>query len=99
MFEGSYVALVTPFYPDGSINFERLKQLCQWHVENGTDGLVVLGTTGESSTMTHEEDDAVIRRVLDTVNGRIPVIAGTGSNCTETAIMKSKAARWMARCC
>ena len=92
---GSYVALITPFHPDGSVNFEKLTELCEWHVQNGTDGIVALGTTGESSTMTHEEDDAVIRRVLDTVNGRIPVIAGTGSNCTETAIMKSKAARDM----
>lgn len=92
---GSYVALITPFHPDGSVNFEKLAELCEWHVQNGTDGIVALGTTGESSTMTHEEDDAVIRRVLDTVNGRIPVIAGTGSNCTETAIMKSKAARDM----
>lgn len=50
MFQGSYVALVTPFHPDGSVNYEKLKQLCDWHVENGTDGLVVLGTTGESST-------------------------------------------------
>lgn len=93
--EGSYVALITPFYPDGSVNFEKVAQLCQWHIQNGTDGIVVLGTTGESSTMTHEEDDAVIRCALDAVNGRIPVIAGTGSNCTETAIMKSKAARDM----
>ena len=93
--KGSYVALITPFHPDGSVNFEKLAELCEWHVQNGTDGIVALGTTGESSTMSHEEDDAVVRRVLDVVNGRIPVIAGTGSNCTETAIMKSKAAREM----
>ena len=90
MFQGSYVALVTPFHEDGSVNIEKLKELCQWHVENGTDGIVALGTTGESSTMSHEEDDLVVRTVLDTVNGRIPVIAGSGSTSTETALMKSK---------
>lgn len=93
MFQGSYVALITPFHEDGSVNFEKLKELCQWHVANGTDGVVALGTTGESSAMTHEEDDAVVRCVLDTINGRIPVIAGSGSNCTETALMKSKTYR------
>ena len=90
MFEGSYVALVTPFYPDGSINFERLKQLCQWHVENGTDGLVVLGTTGESSTTDAAEDAAIVRCCVDAIGGRIPVIAGGGSNCTETSLVKSR---------
>ena len=90
MFQGSYVALVTPFHEDGSVNIEKLKELCEWHVQNGTDGIVALGTTGESSTMSHEEDDLVVRTVLDTVNGRIPVIAGSGSNSTETALMKSK---------
>ena len=90
MFEGSYVALVTPFYPDGSINFERLKQLCQWHVENGTDGLVVLGTTGESSTTDAAEDAAIVRCCVDAIGGRIPVIAGGGSNCTETSLAKSR---------
>ena len=90
MFEGSYVALVTPFYPDGSINFDRLKQLCQWHVENGTDGLVVLGTTGESSTTDTAEDAAIVRCCVDAIGGRIPVIAGGGSNCTETSLAKSR---------
>lgn len=91
MFEGSYVALITPFYPDGSVNFKKIRALCEWHIENGTDGLVAIGTTGESSTMTHEEDEAVVRCVLDAVNGRIPVVAGSGSNCTETALQKSLA--------
>ncbi len=90
MFEGSYVALVTPFYPDGSINFEKLKQLCHWHVENGTDGLVVLGTTGESSTTDAAEDAAIVRCCVDAIGGRIPVIAGGGSNCTETSLSKSR---------
>ncbi len=93
MFEGSYVALVTPFYPDGSVNFEKLKQLCQWHVENGTDGLVVLGTTGESSTTDAEEDAAIVRCCVDAIGGRIPVIAGGGSNCTETSLAKSRTFR------
>ena len=88
--EGSYVALITPFHEDGSVHLEKVKELCNWHIQQGTDGIVALGTTGESSTMTHEEDDAVARCVLDTVAGRVPVIVGSGSNCTETAIMKSR---------
>ncbi len=91
MIQGSYVAIVTPFHEDGSVNFEKLRELCEWHVQSGTDGIVALGTTGESSTMTHEEDEAVVKCVMDAVNGRIPVIAGAGSNCTETALMKSRA--------
>lgn len=91
MFEGSYVALVTPFHEDGSVNYDKLAELCKWHVASGTDGIVALGTTGESSTMTHEEDEAVVRCVLEAVGGRIPVVAGAGSNCTETALMKSRA--------
>lgn len=91
MIKGSYVAIVTPFNEDGSVNLKKLTELCEWHVQNGTDGIVALGTTGESSTMTHEEDEAVVRCVLEAVGGRIPVIAGSGSNCTETALMKSKA--------
>lgn len=90
MIKGSYVALVTPFHPDGSVNFDKLKELCNWHVERGTDGIVALGTTGESSTMTHEEDDAVALCVLETIAGRVPVIVGSGSNSTQTAVMKSK---------
>ena len=83
-FSGSYVALVTPFHADGSVNFEKLRELVEWHVQQGTDGIVALGTTGESSTMSHEEDDAVARAVIETVNGRIPVICGAGSNSTQT---------------
>lgn len=93
MVKGSLVALITPFHEDGSVNFDKLAELCEWHVENGTDGIVALGTTGESSTMTHDEDDDVVRCVLKTVKGRIPVIAGSGSNCTDTALMKSKTYR------
>ena len=89
-FSGSYVAIVTPFNPDGSVNFDKLKELVQWHLSEGTDGIVALGTTGESSTMSHEEDDEVVRCVLETVNGRIPVICGAGSNSTQTQLEKSK---------
>ena len=89
-FSGSYVALVTPFNEDGSVNFEKLKELAAWHVAKGTDGIVALGTTGESSTMSHEEDDEVVRCVLETVNGCIPVICGAGSNSTQTQLEKSK---------
>lgn len=89
-FSGSYVALVTPFHEDGSVHFEKLKELTQWHLEQDTDGIVVLGTTGESSTMSHEEDDAVAQCVIETVNGRIPVICGAGSNSTQTQLEKSR---------
>ncbi|HIS95226.1 MAG TPA: 4-hydroxy-tetrahydrodipicolinate synthase [Candidatus Ventricola gallistercoris] len=89
-FSGSYVALVTPFHADGSVNFDKLKELVNWQITQGTDGIVALGTTGESSTMTHEEDDEVARCVIETVNGRIPVICGAGSNCTKTQLEKSR---------
>lgn len=87
--KGSIVALVTPFHEDGTVNFEKLKELLEWHVENKTDAILVLGTTGESATMTHEEDDAVVKCTLETIQGRIPVIVGSGSNCTQIAIDKS----------
>ncbi len=89
-FSGSYVAIVTPFNPDGSVNFDKLRELVKWHLEQGTDGIVALGTTGESSTMSHEEDDDVARCVIETVNGRIPVICGAGSNSTQTQLEKSR---------
>lgn len=89
-FEGSFVALVTPMREDGSVNLEKLRELVNWHVEQGTDGIVALGTTGESSTLSHEEDDEVARCVIETVNGRIPVIVGAGSNCTQTQLEKSR---------
>ena len=89
-FSGSYVAIVTPFNPDGSVNFDKLRELVKWHLTEGTDGIVALGTTGESSTMSHEEDDDVARCVIETVNGRIPVICGAGSNSTQTQLEKSR---------
>ena len=90
MIKGSIVALVTPFKEDGSVNFEKLEELLEWHVANHTDAILVLGTTGESTTMTHEEDDAVVEFALRVINGRIPVIAGSGSNDTKTMLEKSK---------
>ena len=86
-FEGSYVALVTPFNEDGSVNFKKLEELCDFQVKNGTDGIVVLGTTGESSTMSHEEDEDVVRCAMSAVAGRVPIVAGSGSNSTETALI------------
>lgn len=89
MIQGSIVALITPFHEDGSVNFEKLKELVEWHIASKTDGILVLGTTGESSTMTHEEDDSVVACVIETVNKRVPVIVGAGSNNTATMLKKS----------
>ena len=89
--EGSIVALVTPFNDDGSVDFEALDRLIEFQIENGTDGILTLGTTGESSTMSHEEDNEVCRFVVEHVGGRVPVIAGSGSNSTETMLEKSLA--------
>ena len=86
--DGSIVALITPFKEDGSVNEEKLKELVEFHIANHTDGILVLGTTGETPTMTHEEDDVVVQTVLDTAKGRIPVIVGTGSN--NSAVMRQK---------
>lgn len=87
--EGSIVALVTPFNEDGSVNFDELGRLVDFQIANGTDGILTLGTTGESSTMTDEEDDAVCAFVVERVAGRVPVIAGSGSNSTATQLAKS----------
>lgn len=87
--KGSIVALVTPFKEDGSVNFEKLEELLEWHIANKTDGILVLGTTGESSTMTQEEDDAVVEFSLKVVNKRVPVIVGAGSNSTQAMLERS----------
>ena len=89
--EGSVVALVTPFDRQGKVDFEALERLVDFQIEAGTDAILALGTTGESSTMTHEEDNEVARCVVERVAGRVPVIAGSGSNCTETMLEKSLA--------
>ncbi|SHJ74374.1 4-hydroxy-tetrahydrodipicolinate synthase [Geosporobacter subterraneus DSM 17957] len=89
LFTGSGVALVTPFQ-EGKIDFPKIEELLNWHVEQGTDAIIVCGTTGESSTMSDEEQKETIRFVVEKIKGRIPVIAGTGSNCTAHAIEMSK---------
>ena len=86
---GSVVALVTPFKKDGRVDFEALERLVDFHLENGTDGILTLGTTGESATMTDSEDLAVAECVVQRVAGRVPVIGGSGSNCTGESLRKS----------
>ena len=90
MLSGSIVALATPFREDGSVNFDQLGEWIEFQIAGGTDGILVLGTTGESSTMSHEEDDAVCAYAVEKVAGRVKVITGSGSNSTETQLMKSK---------
>lgn len=89
IFKGAGVAIVTPFHEDGTVNYEKFAQLIEEQIAGGTDAIIVCGTTGESSTLTHEEHLDVIKYCVEKVNGRIPVVAGTGSNCTETAIYLS----------
>lgn len=86
MFHGSMVALVTPMEDDGRVDLEGLERLVEFHVQNGTDALVAVGTTGESATLSMDEHCAVIRQVVEFARGRVPVIAGTGSNSTREAI-------------
>lgn len=92
LFTGAGVAIVTPFKENGEVNYEKFAELLEFQIENGTDAIIVCGTTGEASTLTHEEHLDVIKYCVDTVAGRIPVIAGTGSNCTETAVYLSREA-------
>ena len=89
IFTGAAVALVTPMTADGSVNFEKLDELIEFQISGGTDAIVACGTTGEASTLTHEEHINVIKHTVEKVAGRVPVIAGTGSNSTETAIYLS----------
>lgn len=92
MLQGSLVALITPMNQDGSIHYEQLRDLIDWHIESGTDGIVAVGTTGESATLSIEEHLSVIEETVKHVNKRIPVIAGTGANNTLEAIALSQAA-------
>ena len=92
IFEGAGVALVTPMNENLEVNYDKLEELLEEQIAGGTDAIIACGTTGESSTMTHEEDDEVIRFICNKVNHRIPVIAGTGSNCTREAIHLSEEA-------
>lgn len=89
IFKGAGVAIVTPMHEDGTVNYEQFGKLIEFQIENGTDAIIVCGTTGESSTLTHEEHLDVIGYCAKTVAGRVPVIAGTGSNSTDTAIYLS----------
>lgn len=92
MFHGSMPALVTPF-SDGSVDFEALKKLVEWHIAEGSHGLVPMGTTGESPTLSHDEHDAVVDCVVKTAAGRVPVIAGAGSNNTTETVRLVKHAK------
>ena len=92
IFTGAGVAIVTPMFDDGSINFEELGRLIDFNIDNGTDAIIICGTTGESSTMTDEEHIECIRYAVEKTNKRVPVIAGTGSNHTEYAVNLSKKA-------
>lgn len=92
IFKGAGVAIVTPFREDGSVNFDKLGELLEEQIAGGTDCIVITGTSGEAATLSEEEHSAVIRYTAKKVNGRIPVVAGTGSNCTETAVKLSRQA-------
>ena len=93
MFQGSMVALVTPMHPDGRLDDEALARLVAFHVEQGTDAIVAVGTTGESATLDHQEHAEVVRRVIELAAGHVPVIAGTGSNSTQEAIELTRHAK------
>ena len=86
MLKGSIVALVTPFKKDLSIDDNKLRELINWHIKKGTDAILVCGTTGESATQTHDEHRKIIDTAIEEVNGRVPVVAGCGSNSTEEAL-------------
>lgn len=93
MFQGSMVALVTPMRADGAVDEASLDRLVAFHIENATDAIVAVGTTGESATLDHQEHCAVIRRVVEQAAGRVPVIAGTGANATTEAIDLTRCAQ------
>lgn len=92
IFTGAAVALITPMHDDGSVNYDEMERIVNDQIEGGTDAIVVCGTTGEASTMSHDEHVETIKACVDMAKKRVPVIAGTGSNCTETAVFLSKEA-------
>lgn len=92
IFKGAGVAIVTPFHPDGSVNYNKLEELINFQCDNGTDCIVICGTTGESATLSESEHVECIRKAVEFTKGRVPVVAGTGSNSTQTAIELSKEA-------
>lgn len=89
-FSGSFVALITPMSETGEVDFDTLSKLVEWHIENGTNGLVILGTTAETVTLSEDEKWAVLTHVIKVNNGRLPIIVGNGSNCTATTIQTTK---------
>ncbi|MEQ1438692.1 4-hydroxy-tetrahydrodipicolinate synthase [Fontimonas sp. SYSU GA230001] len=93
MIKGSIVAIVTPMFPDGAVDWNSLAGLVEWHIAEGTDAIVAVGTTGESATLDFDEHIEVIRRVVGYAKKRVPVIAGTGSNSTAEAIAQTRAAK------
>ena len=86
MFHGSMVALITPMYENGSVDFNSLSELIEWHIANQTDALVILGTTGESATITFAERNEILKHSISQVRDRLPIIAGTGTNSTDETI-------------
>lgn len=93
VFKGAGVAIATPFNQDGSVNYDEFARLIEFQISNGTDAIIVCGTTGEAATMSEEEHMEVVKFCIDRVAHRIPVVAGTGSNCTHTAVQLSKEAQ------
>jgi len=93
MLKGSFVAIVTPMFEDGSIDYESLRKLIDFHCENSSDGIVIVGTSGESPTITFEEHTNLIKETIEYTSKRLPVIAGTGANSTEEAIFLTKSAK------
>ena len=92
IFKGAGVAIVTPMKENEEVNYDRLEELINWQIDQGTDCIIIVGTTGESSTLTTEEHAKVIRAAVEFTKRRIPVVAGTGSNCTREAVHLSKEA-------
>ena len=90
---GSIVAIVTPMHPDGSLDYSALNNLLQWHIDSGTNAIVVVGTTGESATLSHDEHCELVAHCVKQVSGRIPIIAGTGSNSTKEALYFTESAK------
>ena len=89
---GSLVALITPFTEDASVNYDRIRELVEWHIASGTDGIVALGTTGETPVLTEEERDRIVETIIQTAAGRIPVIVGSG--CNNTAESREQSIRY-----
>ena len=97
IFTGAGVAIVTPMKDNFEVNYEKLEELIDFQIENGTDAIIIAGTTGESSTLSMEEHHEVIKAAVKFTKGRVPVVAGTGSNCTATAIQLTREAKEASR--